>query len=208
MIFSKPFFVILMLMTWLMLHACSFDVLPAYREEDGFTDKWSESPDDHCKGKFSALCEIDSNVFRQSLCQSKFTWLMIGATWCPHAMNDWESLANQQESLRFHGVQPLVVFPEYRIRYICRRSRAISWNMPLFVLSHASYGGRVEEKTARFLTENGIDSIYDRKLPRHYLLNQKGEVVFKKTGSLTDVLDVIRWLEGDGEMVRKVKSEK
>jgi hypothetical protein len=187
---------------------CSISILPTYQENDGYSGRNSEDTKASDHSLSDCLQELDEEGFLRMVASHDLTWLMIGASWCPHAMDDWERLTKELEGLNSHGVYPMVVFPEYRERFLCRRSRALAWNEPLYVLSHARYGGRVEDKVNGFLQGLRLDPARDGKYPRHYLLDRNGDVIYAQTGSVRDYLGIIRWLDSEGELDVLVANKK
>ncbi|MFM8432813.1 MAG: hypothetical protein ACKOA1_08460 [Bacteroidota bacterium] len=191
------------LCVWLLTLAgagCSFCMLPPYRVHDGY-DGMSKSG-----AVLGAVLESEDIVELKKLQisgmieRSPYTWLLIAAPWCPYAMKDWEKISMEDAALSRLGVNTMIVFADYRLRFISSQKRKYDYRKGVFVLDNIDFGDSTWKKTEKLLQELDVQSIASEKYPIHLLFDSEQNLIFSAVGTVKDPMEVVRNLESDGDL--------
>lgn len=182
---------------------CQVEILPARNADDGFARLTNEERQMirpvGSKEQAELALEMEPAVFTEwhafdainEVGRHAYTWLVIGAGWCPHSQQVLRTLSSFDSLLAKLNVQPIVLYRTYDVRYLMRKSIEYRIRFPVGFIANSVYGDSEEEKQYRFLEElTGVPA--SGCVPFNLLLDRSGHVLARQCGPISDVREFLR----------------
>jgi hypothetical protein len=161
--------------------------------ERGYIVPASERDDFRGIAEADRICfvELTARQFLRETEDASYTWLMIGAAWCPHVQSDLSLMSKSEDFLRDIHVRPVALYRTYDVAYLRRKCREYDIGCTVGFIPASVYGTDESEKQISFLEELTGRKSSDA-VPYHVLLDRRGNVLKERTGSVKDLREFLR----------------
>jgi thiol-disulfide isomerase/thioredoxin len=121
-----------------------------------------------------AITDLDGKEITAGDLRGKVVFLNVWATWCGYCIKEMPSIRALSESMRGSDVV-FVILSEEPIKTVASFVKKENWGLPVYV------------------TEEGLPPVLKtRGIPATFVINRRGEIVFKEAGARDWNTDAIR----------------